>query len=452
MKRKILLILTTIILLSSICLTTFACKSKVYTVQFKTNGASAIADVKVNSGDKLTLPTSPTIEHYNFLGWFLDDKLTQPFSIKTAIKSDLILYAKWEIAEHEHQFGAVYIEDGFERKKCKICNFVSEVKLPVGLQFTLNEKDNTYTLTSVGILEDNEYIKDKKIIIPSIYEGKSVTTIGKMAFNNCALISVTIPNSIISIEDSAFSSCKSLTNVTFGDDCAVALLGENIFFNCSALTTINLEKVTKIKALPKGFFSGCSALISVTLPNNITTLGDNLFYDCANLATAPSLQYITKFGKGVFSGCKSLTSVTLPTTITSISASLFEGCINLASVVIPQSVTIIGVAAFQNCKKLAAIILPCNIKSINASAFENCVLIKNVIFPITLTSIGANAFASCTALTTFYFKASELPLSENLGRNWNGGVTNYIFDSILPIDYIFNITSPSHLLYKILFV
>ena len=63
-------------------------------------------------------------------------------------------------------------------------------------------------------------------------------------------------------------------------------------------------------------FSGCSSLTSVTMPKNVTGIGNY-----------------------AFSGCSSLTSVTIPDSVTSIGTMVFCGCSSLASVTIPNSVT-----------------------------------------------------------------------------------------------------------------
>jgi uncharacterized repeat protein (TIGR02543 family) len=66
-----------------------------YTVSFETNGGNQIASVTVEDGKKVTAPSQPTKEGYDFAGWFTDSALENAFSFSTNITEDITLYAKW---------------------------------------------------------------------------------------------------------------------------------------------------------------------------------------------------------------------------------------------------------------------------------------------------------------------------------------------------------------------
>lgn len=67
-----------------------------YTVSFESNGGTSIASDDVQEGDKVTKPTDPSRDGYNFKGWYSDEALDTPFNFNTAIEEDTIIYAKWE--------------------------------------------------------------------------------------------------------------------------------------------------------------------------------------------------------------------------------------------------------------------------------------------------------------------------------------------------------------------
>jgi len=72
---------------------------KNFTVNFYSNGGTAVASQTIEEGKKATKPTNPTrtgsVNTYNFEGWYTDVALTQAFSFDTAISGDVTLYAKW---------------------------------------------------------------------------------------------------------------------------------------------------------------------------------------------------------------------------------------------------------------------------------------------------------------------------------------------------------------------
>ncbi len=66
-----------------------------YTVTFNTNGGSAIAAVKIESGKNVTKPNNPTKKGYTFAGWYTDSGLKNTFDFNSKITADITLYAKW---------------------------------------------------------------------------------------------------------------------------------------------------------------------------------------------------------------------------------------------------------------------------------------------------------------------------------------------------------------------
>ncbi|MBQ3069035.1 MAG: InlB B-repeat-containing protein [Clostridia bacterium] len=71
---------------------------KKHTVNFESNGGSAVESVKVKDGDKLTAPTAPTKYAFEFGGWYCNPELTDPYDFNTPVPYDFTLYAKWNEA------------------------------------------------------------------------------------------------------------------------------------------------------------------------------------------------------------------------------------------------------------------------------------------------------------------------------------------------------------------
>lgn len=103
------------------------------------------------------------------------------------------------------------------------------------LTFTLNSDGQSYSVSKCNTSANGS------LIIPSTYNGKPVTTIGRSAFQACSkLTSITIPNVVTSIGSQAFYYCSSLTTLTIPES-VTSLVGDYIFFGCDKLEVVNFN-------------------------------------------------------------------------------------------------------------------------------------------------------------------------------------------------------------------
>lgn len=124
------------------------------------------------------------------------------------------------------------------------------------------------------------------VTIPSRYKGKPVTVIDPVAFyNNSAVTSVTIPDSVTAIPDYAFGFCSQLTNISIPN--SVTFIGFSAF-------------------------NSCTSLKSITLPSSLSTIQSYAFYNCGNLETIRIPVSVTSIGNCAFADCPSLMTVTYP--------------------------------------------------------------------------------------------------------------------------------------------
>jgi hypothetical protein len=194
--------------------------------------------------------------------------------------------------------------------------------------------------------------------------GNSLKTIPNKAFYDetykiCqTLVSITIPNSVISIGEEAFAVCVNLTSVNIPN--SVTSIGNSAFAGCG-FTNVNIpNSVTSIGRLA---FYRCAKLVSITIPDSVTSIGNNAFAYCG-LTNVTIPNKVTSIGENTFSGCDRLTSVTIPNSVISIGNNAFSSC-GLTDVTIPNSVTSIGNNAFASCKSLASITIGSGITDMN---------------------------------------------------------------------------------------
>ena len=258
--------------------------------------------------------------------------------------------------------------------------------------------DFEYDVLDSGTVKITKYIGNaEKVDIPAEIYGKSVTSIGDWAFENCtSLTSITIPDSVTSIEWYAFQGCTSLTSITIPN--SVTSIGDLAFDGCTSLTSITIPD--SVTSIGKSAFYGCTSLTSITIPNSVTSISGSAFSGCSSLTSITIPNSVTWIGDWAYNGCTSLKSVTIPNGVMSIGEYAFRGCKSLTSITIPSSVTCIGDSAFEDCTSLTSITIPSSVTSIAARLFEDCTSLTSITIPNSVTSIGDEAFRGCTSFTS----------------------------------------------------
>ena len=140
---------------------------------------------------------------------------------------------------------------------------------------------------------------DTVVVIPSKINGFTVETIGHCAFVRSAVTSVTIPDSVTAIHDSAFAYCSSLTNISIPNS---------------------------VTAIGSFAFEGCTKLESITLPSSLLTISEFLFYDCSQLTTIHIPDSVSSIRTYAFYNCGKLETIRIPVSVTSIGSYAFDDC------------------------------------------------------------------------------------------------------------------------------
>lgn len=158
--------------------------------------------------------------------------------------------------------------------------------------------------TAVIVIRYNGAAAD--VTIPSRYQGKPVTMIDHAAFFNSAVTSVTIPDSVTSIDDNAFGFCSQLTNISIPN--SVTSIGFSAFAHCTSLKSITLP--SSLNSISEALFSGCSQLTTIQIPDSVISIQDYAFYNCGNLETIRIPVSVTSIGGCAFAGCPNSMTVT----------------------------------------------------------------------------------------------------------------------------------------------
>ena len=149
---------------------------------------------------------------------------------------------------------------------------------------------------------------DTVVVIPSKINGVPVETIGNTAFQNSAVTSVTIPDSVTAIYSGAFANCSQLTNISIPN--SVTFIGFSTFEHCTSLKSITLP--SSLSSISEALFFGCSQLTTIHIPDSVSSIQSYAFYHCGNLETIRIPVSVTSIGNNAFADCPSLMTVTYP--------------------------------------------------------------------------------------------------------------------------------------------
>lgn len=253
-----------------------------------------------------------------------------------------------------------------------------------------------------------ETIKTATILSEVSHEGKSypVTSIGT-AFSDCpSLESVSIPNSIVSIEGSSFSCCPMLKSISLPP--SVTRIGPRAFEDCTGLTSIAIPD--GVNEIERWCFSGCSSLSSVRFGNAVGSINPEAFRFCSSLKSLILPPECTSIGAQAFEGCSLLENVTFNEELAEIGISAFDSCTSLKSIVIPPSVQErLGNAAFRYCDSLVSVVVGDYVPVMGSYGFQYCKSLKTVVLGSSLREMGYQVFQFCPGIESVTVKAVDPP-------------------------------------------
>ena len=233
--------------------------------------------------------------------------------------------------------------------------------------------DGTMTISGKGAIKNysnNNPATQKKDNIKKVVIEDGVTSIGDSAFSDCrSLTDITIPGSVTSIGMSAFSDCSSLASITIPE--SVTSIGNYAFYNCTGLTSITIPK--SVTSIGVGAFDSCTGLTGINIPEGVKSIGAFAFSECTNLTDITISNSVTSIGESAFSGTPWLTNKRQENnSLVIVSGILIDGRTCSGEVTIPDGVISIGNNAFQNCTGLTSIKIPKSVTNIGEFAFSGC--------------------------------------------------------------------------------
>lgn len=297
--------------------------------------------------------------------------------------------------------------------------YVAELKVTFGddaysgyveIPATVNVNGQIFTVIGIGV---ESFSGDSQLTSVSI--PNTVRTIERNAFFNCRnLTSITLPESIESIGNYAFAGCENFTTFEFPP--LVTNISEGVLHGCSALTTVSIG--SNICATGNEAFAGCDSL------DNFVLTGANDYLEVSQdgnllIINAGGTKELTAFAP------YNVTSLDIPEGITKIGNGAFKYTTSLKSVSIPNSVTSIGDNAFGS-SGITSVHLPNSVTHIGERAFYASQLSATLTIPTTVTEIGEQAFGECSKLSKVLYNAISAENNSSIGIFSNSSVNTII--------------------------
>lgn len=181
----------------------------------------------------------------------------------------------------------------------------------------------------------------------------------------------------------------------------------HLFYTSENVYRYMLQKVelgASVTSILANAFAGGS-MRTVTIPNGVTSIGNNSFDVCTLLRALVIPQSVTGIGNYALQMCYSLSVVSLSTGLATINYAAVKNCPALCSICLPDYVTGIEDSSFELNYSVQNIIFPDSLTEIKTLLLNGCRALSYVKIPGSVTTIASFAFYNCSNL--YYVDLSE---------------------------------------------
>lgn len=292
------------------------------------------------------------------------------------------------------QVKTIVVEEGITRLGKRIFAYTTnatKAELPSTLKEIGEEAFSAcYVLARADLPEGLEVIEKGAFTSCTVLDGivlpESLERMESYAFHFTGLSSITIPESITTLEEHTFGSCKNLTEVNFHE--GVDTIHDFCFSGCESLRSIDLPD--GLEEISWGCFS-ISGLETVTIPEGVKIIDSYAFDQCKNLKEIRIPDSVTVMEQYCLRQTESLKTVDLPDGLRETGWGMFQQG-GLERIELPEGLTKVTEYTFCGCDALTEVILPDTVRYMEDYCFRECSSLKTVDLPENLQYLGWGMF------------------------------------------------------------
>ena len=443
------------------------CVPHVYTVQFDIGEyGTPVDDQHITYLHKATQPYNQFVEKHIIDGWYKEPELLNKWNFDVDIVvRDITLYAKWIeyvkptnikvlVGENRDFVVNVYQPVADSVKVVWGDSPLEETMSQTGqVQFTHTyASEGEYTIgitcTESGFLLGSDFSNQVVMPISSVTEiefALNVAYTNLYAFKGATnLQELNLTDYMTEVAIGAFQGCSGLESIIIPDN--ITVINNFAFQDCTAIEG-EVELPNTLTRLGQQAFYNCKNVTKFDIPDSLGDIGNSAFFGCSALEEFHVPSSLTVLHSSLLGDCKSLISIDIPETVNALEDRVFVGCSNLEKVIIRNRNLVTGQLNFNLCPKLQSagpiggdyniefawdtvipayslsygfnqsalkvIDLPDGLEEIGESAFSNCLDVKQLVLPDSLVRIGERAFTRMSSLIELIIPASV----ETIGNN-----------------------------------